>query len=383
LTQVKPAPAGAGLCFSNRQRGRLQGSVDRIVPQQRAMECPPDLSGPDYPDPGIAAKVEFLRRPAAYAEAPAQVEVVETHMSWVFLTDRFAYKLKKPLRYEFLDFRELAARRRNCEAEIRLNRRLAPTVYLGLLPLTFSGREGLRLEGTGAVVDWLVKMRRLPREAMLDRAIAEGEIPHAGLRNVGLLLAGFYRDAAPVAMAATAYCRRFAAGVADNRHHLQEPAYDLPMTLVDRVCDQQARFVASRSQLLGGRAEDRHIVEAHGDLRPEHICLEDPPEIIDCLEFNRDLRLLDPADELAFLALECERLGAAPLGPLVFAVYHEVTGDCPTAELVAFYKSYRACVRAKIAAWHLRDRDVREPAKWPALARVYLGLAESYAARLD
>ena len=351
--------------------------------QQRAMERPRNLSGTDKPDPGIEAKVEFLRRPAAYAEAAGHVDVVETHMSWVFLTDRFAYKLKKPVRYEFLDFRELAARRRNCEAEIRLNRRLAPTVYLGVLPLTFGRSEGLRLDGSGEAVDWLVKMRRLPREEMLDRAIAEGEIPRARLRNVGLLLASFYRDAAPVTMTAAAYCRRFAAGIAENRRHLQEPAYGLPTALVERVCDLQASFVASRSQVLGRRAEDCHIVEAHGDLRPEHICLEDPPEIIDCLEFNRDLRLLDPADELAFLALECERLGAAPLGPLVLGVYREVTGDSPAAELVAFYKSYRACVRAKIAAWHLRDREVREPAKWPAVARTYLDLARSYAARLD
>jgi aminoglycoside phosphotransferase family enzyme len=255
-------------------------------------------------------------------------------------------------------------------------------VYLGVLPLTFGRSEGLRLDGSGEAVDWLVKMRRLPQEAMLDRAIAEGVIPLARLRSVGLLLARFYRDATPVAMTAAAYCRRFAAGIAENRRHLQEPAYGLPAESVERVCDLQTRFVSSRSQLLDQRAEDRHIVEAHGDLRPEHICLADPPEIIDCLEFNRDLRLLDPADELAFLALECERLGAAEIGDMMLGLYREATGDTPAEELIAFYKSYRACVRAKIAAWHLRDREVREPAKWPALARAYLERAVSHAARL-
>jgi aminoglycoside phosphotransferase family enzyme len=342
-----------------------------------------DLSGTDTPGPGIEAKVEFLRHPGAYAEASAQVQVVETHMSWVFLTDRFAYKLKKPVCYELLDFRTLEARRRNCEAEVRLNRRLAPTVYLGIVPLTFNFREGLRLDGAGKTVEWLVKMRRLPREAMLDQAVAAGDVSPARLKGAGRLLTRFYREAAPVEMAPAVYCDRFAVGVAANRRHLQEPAYRLPLQQVERLSDCQASFVYSRAPLLGRRAEARHIVEAHGDLRPEHICLGEPPEIIDCLEFNRDLRLLDPVDELSFLALECERLGATEIGNMVLGLYREATGDAPAEELVAFYKSYRACVRAKIAIWHLRDREVRNPARWPALAKAYLDIAADYAARLD
>lgn len=342
-----------------------------------------DLCGSGTPDPGIEAKVEFLSRPTAYAETPGQVETVETHMSWVFLTDRFAYKLKKPVRHELLDFRTLEARRRNCEAELRLNRRLAPMVYLGVLPLTFSHREGLRLDGSGETVEWLVKMRRLPREAMLDQAIAAGQVPPAHLKAAGLLLAQFYRDAAPVEMSPATYCDRFTAWIAGNRRHLQEPAYGLPPQSVERLSELQARFVASHAPLLARRANGRHIVEAHGDLRPEHMCLGDPPEIIDCLEFNRDLRLLDPVDELSFLALECERLGAAESGSLMLATYREATGDAPAEQLIAFYKSYRACVRAKIAIWHLRDHEVRDPAKWPALARTYLDLAADYAVKLD
>jgi uncharacterized protein len=219
-----------------------------------------DLSEADSPEPGIEAKVEFLRCPAAYAETPAQVEVVETHMSWVFLTDRFAYKLKKPVHYELLDFRTLDARRRNCEAEVRLNRRLAPTVYLGITPLTCSRREGLRLDGTGETVEWLVRMRRLPREAMLDVAISRGRPPFAPLRNVGLLLARFYREAASVDVTAAAYRDRFAAGIADNRRHLRNPLYGLSEEAVEQACDLQAHFVASRGPLLGRRAEGRHIV---------------------------------------------------------------------------------------------------------------------------
>lgn len=347
------------------------------------MKSSRNLSGRGSFDLGIEAKVEFLSRPIAYAEAPGRVEVVETHMSWVFLTDRFAYKLKKPVCHELLDFRTLEARRRNCQAELRLNRRLAPTVYLGILPLTFATRQGLRLDGAGETVEWLVKMRRLPREAMLDQAIAAGDVSPAHLKGVGRLLTRFYQEAAPIEMAPAMYCGRFAAGIAANRRHLQESAYRLPLQQVERLSDFQASFVDSRAPLLGRRAEARHIVEAHGDLRPEHVCLGEPPEIIDCLEFNHDLRLLDPVDELSFLALECERLGATDIGTMVLGLYREATGDAPAEELIAFYKSYRACVRAKIAIWHLRDRDVRNPAKWPALAKTYLDIAAEYAASLD
>jgi aminoglycoside phosphotransferase family enzyme len=124
---------------------------------------------------------------------------------------------------------------------------------------------------------------------MLDVAISQGRPPLAPLRNVDMLLARFYREAAPVEVTAAAYRDRFAAGIADNRRHLREPLYGLPAEAIERACDLQAHFVASRGPLLGRRANGRHIVEAHGDLRPEHICLGDPPEIIDCLEFSRDL----------------------------------------------------------------------------------------------
>ncbi len=337
----------------------------------------------DAPDGGIAEKVDFLRSPAAYPEATARVDVVETHMSWIFLTDRFAYKLKKPVRYEFLDFRSLRNRRRNCEQEVVLNRRLAPAVYLGVVPLTVDRKKGLHLGGTGTTVDWLVKMQRLPRERMLDQVIAEGRIDSELLRRLGQFLAAFYRDAEPIPMAAEAYRRRFAADISENQRHLNDVAYGLPRDIIDNCCNAQTHFIVSRPDMLGRRAEDNHIVEAHGDLRPEHICLGDIPQIIDCLEFKRDFRLMDPVDELSFLALECEYKGAPAVGGLMLEVYREVTGDFPAKELIDFYKSYRACLRAKLAVWHLRDDGQPQPQKWLARARSYLEIARGYAETLD
>jgi aminoglycoside phosphotransferase family enzyme len=267
--------------------------------------------------------------------------------------------------------------------EVRLNRRLAPEVYLGVVPLTCEDESRLRLDGSGTTVDWLVKMHRLPRERMLDRVIAAGDRPEEELRKVGLRLARFYRDAAPVPTTSAAYRRRLAADIAENRKHLGDAAYGLAPERIAKVCEAQSRFLLAAADRLGRRAEEGRIIEAHGDLRPEHICLSDPPQIIDCLEFKRAFRILDPADELSFLSLECERLGAPGLGPIVFQTYREVTRDSPSAALIAFYKSYRACLRAKLAVWHLRDDGLPDPQKWRARAATYLDLAEAYAAELD
>ena len=145
----------------------------------------------DTGSPTTAQKLRFLSDPSAYPHAPSTVTVVETHMSYVFLAGDKAYKLKKPVRYPFLDFSTLDARERNCREEARLNRRLAADVYLGVLPLTFDGARVFALGGDGAVVDWLVEMRRLPQEAMLDRLISDGRLTEARIDAVCDTFGGF------------------------------------------------------------------------------------------------------------------------------------------------------------------------------------------------
>ncbi len=326
-------------------------------------------------DPGIGAKVAFLARPDSYPEPTQRVETVETHMSWVFLTERNAWKLKKPCRLARLDLTSLAARRANCDEELRLNRRLSSGVYLDVVPLSLAADGRLRLAPDGAVVDWLVKMRRLPAARMLDRMIVAGTATEADVRGVAARLARFYAQSAPIAMTGTEYRGVFAAGIAENERTLAAPAYGLPPALIAGTCAWQRDALARHGADFDRRAETGRIVEAHGDLRPEHICLEAEPQLIDCLEFARELRLLDPVDELAFLALECERLGAPQFAAPVFATYAAVTGDAPPAPLLAFYRSYRACIRARIAILHLDDPAPREPSKWAASALRYLQLA--------
>lgn len=330
----------------------------------------------------LGAKVAFLSRPDAYPERTAVVEAKETHMSWVFLTEAHAYKLKKPVRYPFLDFSTIEARRTNCEEEVRLNRRLAPDVYLGTIALTIDARGQQHLGEFGHPIDWLVKMRRMPIQCTLDHSIAAGTVTHADIRRLAHLLILFYRRAVPAQMNPEVYRRRFEHEVRTSREELARPAFGLPLDLVGELAAAQLSFVAAHGDLLEERARSGRIVEGHGDLRPEHVYLGDPPVVIDCLEFNRDFRILDPADELAYLAMECDRLGAPFVGACLFDTYRDGDRAEPSWHLVEFYKCYRAYLRAKIAIWHLDDPQLREPAKWTTRAGQYLRLAQAYSERL-
>jgi aminoglycoside phosphotransferase family enzyme len=337
----------------------------------------------ESPANAIDAKVEALKQTETYPERPARIETIETHMSWVFLTDLHAYKLKKPVRYEFLDFSTIAARRHDCEEEVRLNRRLAPDVYLDVVPLTALPDGGMRIGGEGVAVDWLVKMRRLLADRTLQEAIRSGTWTEDGVRRVAALLSHFYVGARRIEVGFAEYRERFARDIRGNLAELEMLAHRLPAEQVQRVHAAQLDFLERRKDLFDTRVRERRIVEAHGDLRPEHVHLGPEPLITDCLEFNLQFRTLDPADELAFLAMECDRLGAPSIALLLFETYQEIASDRPPETLVQFYKGVRACLRAKLALWHLREPVVREPQKWRALAADYLRLADDYAHRLD
>ncbi len=337
----------------------------------------------DSADIGIEDKVAYLRKPEHYPDPGEHVEVIETHMAWVFLTDRHAYKMKKPVRLDGMDFRTLTARRRACRAELVLNRRLAPDVYLGLrtLRLDASGHMDLGPEPSdaheGDVVEWLIQMRRLPEERMLDTALEQGTVSPSHMKRAGAVLARFYRNASPVQLAAASYRRRLREDVHRNRRALLRTGRSLSRHRIQEVADALIAVLRQHPDSLDARAHDGHIIDGHGDLRPEHVCLESPPVIIDCLEFSRALRLLDPADELSFLALECERLGAAWAGQVVFDVYRAETDDDPPARLCSFYACRNAYQRARLAVRHLKTHDTRaDPTVWVAQAQDYLDHAE-------
>jgi aminoglycoside phosphotransferase family enzyme len=323
----------------------------------------------------IARKVAFLALPQVYAERPTRLEMFETHFSWLFLTDQHVYKLKKPLRSDGADFTTSKARQRNAEAEVRLNRRLAANVYLGIVPLTMVGGRGLAIGGEGVAVDWLVKMVRLPAEQMLDRRLACGDWHYADIYALADFLAKFFATARRVHIPPIAYLDRFRAECQVSRRAFRHSGTPPLQHSVDCIVRAIEAFIGRHNELLLQRLERRRIVEGHGDLRPEHISLGLAPRIIDCLEFRFDLRCLDPVDELAFLAMECERLGAGGIARVLFWHYCRRTRDCPPAVLIAFYKVIGALIRARIAILHLQETPVRDPAKWPKRAADYLEIA--------
>ena len=317
----------------------------------------------------LADKLAFLGTPG---RLDTVVDTIETHMSWVFLTARRVYKLKKPVALLYLDHRTLERRRRSCEKELVLGRRLAKGVYFDVLPLVVTPR-GLALGGEGEIVEWLVAMRRLPETAMLPHALAAGTATPSDADAVGDALAGFYRTATPSAWSGEAYVRRM--------HDLVDVyAAELVASGVThgRVEDVEAALNAlgdRHAALLAHRIVEGHVVDAHGDLRPEHVCLEAPPAIIDPLEFDDDLRTLDAASELAFFALECERLDGAWFADRVIARYAAHTGDRPPPELVAFYRGQHALARAVIAVRHVVDALPTDHPRWRGKAEDYLARA--------
>lgn len=339
----------------------------------------------DAGTPGPEARLRFLCAPATHGLPPqAPIELVETNMAWVVLAGPYALKLKKPVRRPFLDFTTLRARERACREELRLNARLAPDVYLGLDALQWDGRA-LALVPAGArrpgsrTLDWLIRMRRLPRDRMLDALIARGAIAAADVDALADVLVAFYRAAPAASPPGDGYVARFEREHAVNRQVLCDPRLGLAARAA-AVLDRFGARLASEAPRLRARAAAGRVVDGHGDLRPEHVCLDGAAVIIDALEFNEDLRRVDPLDEAALLGVECEALGAPWIGPQVAARLAAGLGDADGPALLPFYRAWRALLRARLALAHLADPSPRTPGRWAPLAARFVAIA---AAELD
>jgi aminoglycoside phosphotransferase family enzyme len=346
------------------------------------MASPPDRSIGGNRAVCLDEKVRFLSAPSAYSSDSCPVTIRETHMSWVFMANDRVYKLKKPVRFSYLDFSTLDRRAAACHAEYNLNRRLAPDVYLGVVPLTISA-TGLAIGGDGPVVDRLVVMRRLPDDATLEAALRGHWLTLPQVDRIAATLGAFYAHAPRLPLAPENYLVGWEKALHDNCRVLFNARLGLPYGRIAEVAQVQRRFAAQRPDLLTDRIRARHFVDAHGDLRPEHIWLRPPVTIIDCLEFDAKLRALDPLDEIAFLHLECQRLGGLWAADRIRRRLASVLVDDAASGLFLFYRSHRAMLRARLSIAHLLDAQPRTPEKWPRLARAYLRLAAADAARLE
>ncbi|HET9428577.1 MAG TPA: hypothetical protein VFO69_09485 [Allosphingosinicella sp.] len=325
--------------------------------------------------PSSKAVVDFLSTASAFPGRPTRVERIETHMSWVFLAGDLVYKMKKPLRLDFVDFSTLEARRRNCERELALNQRLAPGIYLDVVPLMQRADGELELGGSGVPVEWLVVMCRLHERRLLDRAVAAGAATESDIDGLCDLLAAFYCETPQIDIAPDELVAWWRGLVVLSERSLTDPRFGLARADVADPLQALHDFLNRDAGLLAARAVGRRILDGHGDLRPEHVHLGPPTRVIDRLEFDERLRRADPFDEAEFLGLECERLGADWIGRRLREGLERRLLDRPPVPLLRFYRCYRACLRARLSIEHLRDPEPRTPERWPRQARAYLMLA--------
>lgn len=327
--------------------------------------------------PSEIEKVGFLSLPGSYPEGTGAVSIIETHHAWVFLTDTYAFKMKKPSRIGQPDSSALSARRLLCLEELRLNRRLARKTYLGVIPLVVTPGGNLELEGDGAPVEWLVKMRRLPRDRFLDVAGRSGGVTEADIDMLMRKLHRFHRAAATCSVGRS-YPERLHDELAAHGNELTKARFGYAPTLTKPVLAGQEDYIEANIELLDGRQRDGYVSENHGDLRPEHVCLLPgrEPEIIDCLEFDPDLRCLDRVEEIAFFGLECRALEMTWIERHCIEWYRTHSDDAVPASLWSFYAARRATMRAMLCAWHTLDTGPVD--HWLERGRTYLEFASGY-----
>jgi hypothetical protein len=330
------------------------------------------------------ALVAALRAPGRYPHPVERVALLETHISWIFLTGRYAYKLKKPLALGFLDFSTLAARRRACEDELRLNRRTAPELYLEVVPVTGTADEP-RVGGAGPAIEYAVKMSEFPQEALLDHVAARGELAAAQMDELAATVASFHAQVDRAGPETDYGTEGAVIGPARQNFTQLRPLVADPESAaaLRRLADWTEREFARCRDAVVARRRDGFVRECHGDLHLRNLVLLDGRIVpFDALEFNAELRWIDVAAEVAFVVMDLVDHGLAAHAWRFLDAYLAETGDYAGLAVLRFYLVYRAMVRAKIAC--LRAQQLAEGAgeRAEALAefRGYLGLAAAFAA---
>jgi len=292
--------------------------------------------------------VDGLLSPAAYPWIPDSVRLIETHISWVFLAGPFVIKVKRPVHFDFVDHSTIDRRHASCLEEIRLNRRLTDGVYLDVVPIVRT-TDGIRVAGEGEVVDWATLMRRLPAEAMLDCVLDRAEPPPDIASRIAEVLIPFHLLVALPCDGAPGEIYEITTGIVqenlDELRHLADN--ELPVETFELIEREMLRWIGQNRVGVLSRIEGGFVREGHGDLRCEHICLENERvQIFDCVEFNRSIRFADVASDLAFLLMDLQRLGRSDLARDLVHRYAEAGIELPT-HLLDFYVAHRALVRVK------------------------------------
>jgi uncharacterized protein len=328
----------------------------------------------------LPAYVQALLKPDAYPDPVSRIELMQTQMSFIFLTGKLVYKTKKPVNLGYLDYTTLEKREHFCNQELQLNRRLCPGGYLDVVPITQSG-GGFKIGGAGKPLEYAVKMKQLPPDRMMDILLPKDQVTPEMLAKVASLMADFHKRAA-TDDAISSFGTPEAIKVNTDENFSQAGAYVgriLPQHTYEVAMDFTNKFLADNTELLKRRVASGKIRDCHGDLHAQHICFAEEIYIYDCIEFNDRFRYCDVANEIAFLAMDMDRYGRADLSGSFVQSYIKASGDEGIASLLDFYKCYRAYVRGKVACFKYDDPLLKDKTAIINEAKLYFNLAFKYA----
>jgi hypothetical protein len=332
--------------------------------------------------------VESMMRPEFYPHNPERVELIQTHISYIFIAGDLVYKVKKAVDFGFLDFTTLGKRKYYCDKEVILNQRFAPHVYRDVARIIEEPPGSLRMKNGNRIVEYAVEMEKIPEERMLHRLVEEQTVKDNDIRRVGAYLAGVYRNIRSDTKARSfGGVKAISMNVVENfdqtRKYIGGPVTKDTFSAIETW---SLSFMEKNGALFEKRIADGHIKDCHGDLHLQHICIDDERiAVFDCIEFNERFRYGDVASDVAFLSMDFEFNERKDLAELFVDAYREESGDEDLVTILPFYKTYRAMVRAKVTSFLLDDAAVEETARTAAFlkARRYYDLAYEYASHED
>lgn len=330
----------------------------------------------------MPSMIDDLQNPGFLPDRTDTVSVVQTHISIVFIADKFVYKVKKPVNFGFLDFSTLGKRKYYCQKEVELNRRLSKDIYLDVLPIIFDGQKHILGANSGEVVEYAVKMRRIPDEKLMKSVFKRGELTEDHLKKTAGVLAVFHSNAIRTSeIDQFGEPEAFKINTDENFEQVEKyigaTIEQNEFKAIKRWTDD---FYMSNSMLFFERIKAGRIRDCHGDLHMEHICFTEPLSIIDCIEFNDRFRYSDIVADIAFLLMDLEYHGGEDYSKRLWTEYKELAGETDIDSLLTFYKVYRAFVRGKVNSFQVDDDNISPEKKEEAIqtARKYFELASSY-----
>ncbi|MDO8428633.1 MAG: hypothetical protein Q7S92_05470 [Candidatus Diapherotrites archaeon] len=322
-----------------------------------------------------------LKNAKAYAHPVQEIKLIETHISWVFLTGDFVYKIKKPVQFSFLDYSTLDKRKFFCQEELRLNQCLSPDLYLGLSAIVKTS-EGYQIsDNVSNAVEFCVKMKQLPEEKRLNHLLEQKQVSKEDVEQIAQVLADFHSKAKIISDPEYSKPEKILSEINDimNVGPVVEKEFSLTSVL-DYVLKKCAKFSFNHADYFTERFNQNKIRECHGDLHSANIFLiEGKPWIFDCIEFNKDFQYIDVASDVAFMAMDLDAFGREDLSAHFVSKYLEFSQDLDLKKMLDFYKCYKANVRAKIAAFEFMQTNSSEARE---RIRKYIRLCERYSERL-